>query len=310
MPRDISGNYTLPVGNPVVAGTIIDVAWANPTMSDIAAQLNGVLTRDGTLAATNPIKFANGAVGAPSITFNSDAAMGFYRIGTNILGVATAGTERLRIDASGVSTFAGVVRIGSGTVSAPGLAFGAETNTGMYLGSDNGIRFSRAGVDSLSISDGISDTRLAFYGTAGNVSRSTTTVIDGTSTTMYFDTSVGISKTVGEDQVRAFNTAGDYIIGRRDLVVQPLSSGYLAQSVLTNPTGLTSITLPTTLGVGTQFQILNDYDVNVSIPAPSGYQMVWLPSGGVGTRTLAVWGSATITYVSASRVTIQGVGIT
>ena len=52
MPRNLSGVYTLPTGNPVVTGTIIDVAWANPTMADIAAQMNNVVTRDGLLGPT------------------------------------------------------------------------------------------------------------------------------------------------------------------------------------------------------------------------------------------------------------------
>lgn len=139
MPRDISGNYTLPVGNPVVSGTIIDVAWANPTMSDIATQLNNVILRDGVLPATNPIKFANGTASAPSITFNSDPAMGFYRIGTNILGVATAGTERFRVDASGEATFAGPVtfasalKIPAGTTASPGIQADGAPGNGVYV---------------------------------------------------------------------------------------------------------------------------------------------------------------------------------
>lgn len=49
MPRDLSGNYTLPIGNPVVADTIIESVWANTTMSDVTTQLNNVVTRDGKL---------------------------------------------------------------------------------------------------------------------------------------------------------------------------------------------------------------------------------------------------------------------
>ena len=61
MPRDISGNYTLPAGNPVVVGTIIDVNWANPTLNDIAAQLNNVLTLDGITRPLAPIAFLSGS---------------------------------------------------------------------------------------------------------------------------------------------------------------------------------------------------------------------------------------------------------
>lgn len=47
MPRDLAGNYTLPLGNPVVTDTVIESTWANSTMSDVATQLNNVVTRDG-----------------------------------------------------------------------------------------------------------------------------------------------------------------------------------------------------------------------------------------------------------------------
>jgi len=101
MPRDISGNYTLPVGNPVVDGTIIAVGWANPTMSDIATQLNNVVTRDGILSPTAPILFATGSAAAPSIAFSADPALGLYRAGSNILGFATGGAVRGTISATG-----------------------------------------------------------------------------------------------------------------------------------------------------------------------------------------------------------------
>ena len=45
--RDSSGTYSLPAGNPVVSGTIIETAWANPTMSDIASALTDSLSRSG-----------------------------------------------------------------------------------------------------------------------------------------------------------------------------------------------------------------------------------------------------------------------
>ena len=65
MPRDISGVYTLPAGNPVVNGTVIESAWANNTLSDIATQLNDVITRGGALGPTAPMKFADGTVALP-----------------------------------------------------------------------------------------------------------------------------------------------------------------------------------------------------------------------------------------------------
>ncbi len=49
----------------------------------------------------NRIFAGDGAVTTPSFTFGNDTNLGVYRIGTDILGFTTAGSERMRIDASG-----------------------------------------------------------------------------------------------------------------------------------------------------------------------------------------------------------------
>lgn len=51
MPRDVSGNYTLPASNPVVPFTVITSTWANSTMSDVAAALTQSISANG---VTNP----------------------------------------------------------------------------------------------------------------------------------------------------------------------------------------------------------------------------------------------------------------
>jgi hypothetical protein len=91
MPRDGSGQYQLPAGNPVVTNTIIASAWANNTMSDIAAQLNNVFTRDGTLGPTGPFKLMDGTVAAPGLAFNSEPGLGWYRFGTSGFGTVAQG---------------------------------------------------------------------------------------------------------------------------------------------------------------------------------------------------------------------------
>lgn len=60
MPRDGSGNYALPAGNPVVTGTVISSSgWANPTLADIAAALTQSLSRDGQTTPTNNLPMGN-----------------------------------------------------------------------------------------------------------------------------------------------------------------------------------------------------------------------------------------------------------
>lgn len=61
MPRNAQGIYSLPAGNPVVPGTLIESTWANPTMSDIAAALTGSLPRNGSAGMQGPLILAGDA---------------------------------------------------------------------------------------------------------------------------------------------------------------------------------------------------------------------------------------------------------
>lgn len=102
MPRDSSGNYTLPIGNPVIDGTVIDTEWANPTMADIAVQLNNVLTRDGLLGPTSAMYFTDGTPALPGIAFAAAHGTGFWRDPTQ-LGVSWQGATKQVWNAAGTS---------------------------------------------------------------------------------------------------------------------------------------------------------------------------------------------------------------
>ena len=55
MPRNSSGVYSLPAGNPVIPDTLIESTWANPTMSDIGQALTDSLPRNGAAPMTGPL---------------------------------------------------------------------------------------------------------------------------------------------------------------------------------------------------------------------------------------------------------------
>jgi hypothetical protein len=60
MPRNGSGTYQLPAGNPVVTGTTISSSgWANPTLSDIAAALSASIAVDGQTVPTANLPMGN-----------------------------------------------------------------------------------------------------------------------------------------------------------------------------------------------------------------------------------------------------------
>jgi hypothetical protein len=101
MPRDGSGNYSLPVGNPVASGTVIESDWANDTLTDVGTALTGSLPTNGEKPMSAPLKLADGTASAPSLTFNSQASTGLYWPGTGLLGFTQAGVETMRLKSNG-----------------------------------------------------------------------------------------------------------------------------------------------------------------------------------------------------------------
>jgi hypothetical protein len=77
MPRDGSGNYSLPLAD-VTPGTIITATWANTTMNDVEAAMQDSLSRSGQGGMEAPLRFVNGVAGAPGISWVNDTSTGFY----------------------------------------------------------------------------------------------------------------------------------------------------------------------------------------------------------------------------------------
>ena len=127
MARNGSGTYS--VVNTFVAGNTITAAGHNQNWSDLATEITNSVAADGQTAMTAPLKAANGAVGAPSYTFNSDTDSGFYRIGANNIGISVGGTKIVDIASTG-ATVVGDVAATTATLS--GLLSGSTaTLTGL-----------------------------------------------------------------------------------------------------------------------------------------------------------------------------------
>lgn len=96
MPRNATGGYTLPAGNPVVTGTLISAGWANPTMADIQLALTDSLSRSGNGGMLAPFKVPDGSNINPSLSFVNEATSGLYRFGANDIRMAVGTTDRMR----------------------------------------------------------------------------------------------------------------------------------------------------------------------------------------------------------------------
>lgn len=104
MPRNGSGGYNLPDGNPVIAGTVITDVWANSTIADLTNEIANSMTIDGQTPLTGPLKFAAGTVTAPSITFNSEQNTGIYRPASQKLAITVNGQDQLVVGTTVTST--------------------------------------------------------------------------------------------------------------------------------------------------------------------------------------------------------------
>ena len=89
------GGITLSNSNVTATNAIVSGYLRNalaPTQFDISG---------GTLFLSNRILTGAGTVSAPSHTFANDVSMGLYDPATNVLGIVTAGVERMRITSNG-----------------------------------------------------------------------------------------------------------------------------------------------------------------------------------------------------------------
>ena len=154
MPRNSTGQYSLPAGNPVADSTVISSTWANPTMGDLANEITQSLDRNGRGGMLVAFKNVDGTKAAPGVTFTTEPSSGIYRAATNDIRMSVGNDDATRwVDDNSQpvgsqrpfqiwdgGAFRDVLYEGGslpqllpdGTVSAPSLAFVSETTLGLY----------------------------------------------------------------------------------------------------------------------------------------------------------------------------------
>lgn len=143
MPRNSSGTYSLPAGNPVVTGTTISTVWANTTLSDIGTAMTDSLSRSGDGGMLAPLELVAGAIGAPALTWGAETTSGLYRAGAGDFRFAIAGVDVWSVGSSG--SYSLRILAGDGTVAAPGIAFNSDQDTGFYRIGANELRMAVGG---------------------------------------------------------------------------------------------------------------------------------------------------------------------
>jgi hypothetical protein len=103
MPRNASGTYSLPAGNPVVSGTTISSTWANNTLNDIALEMTDSLSRSGEGAMLAPLELVDGTESAPALTWDTEPTTGWYRAGAGDIRFSVSGSDVLIITSAGIA---------------------------------------------------------------------------------------------------------------------------------------------------------------------------------------------------------------
>lgn len=107
MPRNSSGTYSLPAGNPVASAETISSTWANTTLADIQQALTDSLDRLGRGGMIAPFRFADGELAAPSLTWVNEPASGLYRAANQDHRYVINGTNVMRLRNTGLTFWAG-----------------------------------------------------------------------------------------------------------------------------------------------------------------------------------------------------------
>jgi hypothetical protein len=145
MPRNSSGTYSLPAGNPVVTGTVINSSWANNTLSDLATAMTDSLSRSGDGGMLTALELANGLIGAPGLSFGSETNSGLYRAGAGDHRYSIAATAVMQITANGL-------RAADGAAATPAFSFISDTDIGMYRIGANVLGFAISGAELVRLS--------------------------------------------------------------------------------------------------------------------------------------------------------------
>jgi hypothetical protein len=93
-----------------------------------------------------PFWQADGAVGAPSYSFDSDTDCGIYRLGANNLALSIGGTKTMDFGPNTQVT-SGCFQVADGSAASPTLSFINDNNTGIFGNASDTLRFSVGGTE-------------------------------------------------------------------------------------------------------------------------------------------------------------------
>lgn len=140
-------------------GTATNTGFYAPTSGQVSVATGGVeyfrVSNVGVTAnITGNLAVAPGSAANPALVFDADASSGFFQPVAGQVAIATAGIQRLGVDAGGLLLNGNLTSNVSGSAAAPAYTFLASNTSGIYLesGSSN-VGISSNGAQQLKVSN-------------------------------------------------------------------------------------------------------------------------------------------------------------
>jgi len=233
MPRNASGIYTLPGGNPVTPGDVIEADWANTTLEDVADALTNSLSRTGAGGMLAPFRIADGSVSGPGLSYLNETNSGLYRSGSGSVWMSILGVNTAQFSTVGLTIPSGKALTAQGNASVSGtFAVGGATTLG----------------STLAVTGAITATGGVTGNIAGNV-----TAASGTSTfndvvvTGALDMTAGSSATITglSDPTNASDAANKSYVDAQVATRLALTGGTMSGAIAMGSSKITGLGTPT-----------------------------------------------------------------
>lgn len=128
MPRNSSGTFSLPAGQPVVTGATIDATVFNTLTADLASEITDSLDRSGKGAMLQPLQLTDGDDTHPSLAFANDSTLGIWNSGGDLC-ITQGGT--LATFSQGGTTLQGPLSVSPNVIAPTGLAYASNWSDGI-----------------------------------------------------------------------------------------------------------------------------------------------------------------------------------
>lgn len=124
-----------------------DTGMYRPAANQIGFATGGsrrLLVTSNAIQPETNLRGVDGNAGAPGISFSSDTDTGILRPGSDQIGFATDGTQRLLLSTTALTSTLPFVAP-SGSAAAPAVTFSGDTDTGIYSSGSDALCFATGG---------------------------------------------------------------------------------------------------------------------------------------------------------------------